>query len=810
MFRHYLKIAVRNLLKDRLYSLINLLSLSLAIASAIVLSLYVASELTYDHYFKNRDSIVRVVNEITTDGLADRYALTARALGPLLIKEYPQIGDYVRVRNLQVKRRLFRYKDTARYWERVKVADENFFQVFAHEAVFGNLKSALSDPSSIAVSQSFARSYFGDRNPVGETIRTDTFDYRISAVFKDLPANTHLRYDAVLSMKRLRALGIDDVSLSPDNLFTLENYTYFLLKPGVDRKTFDRLLARFRDDNTSAVGRQLHSSIMFFSQPLGQIHFDGDYRYDQPTGSILFVYGFISVALFLVGVACINYTNLATARAIRRSKEIGIRRVIGATPEQLRVQFLGESICFAILAAILGLAVLIIVNVTVGLGALLGSDLDTSALRQPQMWLAVAGGVMAIGILAGLYPAAYLSSIGVKAAITHQRSLRRSSFGLRESLVLVQFVVSIGMVACTLIMGRQLEYVAHRPLGFERDNRLAVQLEGADVIEKVPVIRSELMRNPQILGVTESSFVPGDEVPATLLHVESNDEGMQEVIINQIGVGRDFVKDAGLHMVAGRDFSRRMLTDVGTSVLVNESFVRLMGWTQPIGKRIESDGRVIGVVKDFHFASLHSPVGPVLLRQFGKSELEDLSPLQRNQVRRSLVIVIRGEKVGATIEAVKNVLTTFDPRHPFEYTFFDDLLNQQYASESRVMRLTGGFAMLCIIISCLGLFGLAAFTTEERTKEIGIRKVLGASTAAIIFMLTKRVQVLVLIASVAASLVAYYTMQDWLASFAYRAHIQISIFVIATVLISLLAFLSVAIQAGKTALRNPIDALRYE
>jgi len=810
MFRHYFKIAVRNLLKDRLYSLINLLSLSLAIACALLLSLYVASELTYDHYFKNRDSIVRVVNEITTDGRSDRYALTSRALGPLLIKEYPQIGSYVRVRNLQVKRRLFRYKDTARYWERVKVADENFFKVFSHEAVYGNLENALADPSSIAVSESFARSYFGDRNPVGETISTDTFDYSISAVFKDLPANTHLRYDAVLSMKRLHALGIDDVSLSPENLFTLENYTYFLLKPGMDRSTFDQLLKRFRDENTSVVGRQLHSSIVFFSQPLSQIHFDGDYRYDQPTGSILFVYGFISVAIFLIGVACINYTNLATARAIRRSKEIGIRRVIGATPEQLRVQFLGESICFAMLAAVLGVAVLIMVNVTVGLGSILGSELDTHPLWQPQTWLAVLGGVIVIGIAAGLYPAAYLSSIGVKAAITHQRGMRRSAFGLRESLVLVQFTVSIGMIACTLIMGRQLEYVAHTPLGFERDNRLAIQLQGADVVEKIPVIKSELLRNPQIRGVTESSFVPGDEVPATLLHAESNDAGMQEVIINQIGVGEDFVKDAGLHMVAGRDFSRRMLTDVGTSVLVNESFVKLMGWKQPIGKRIESDGRVIGVVKDFHFASLHSPVGPMLLRRFGKNELADLTPLLRNQVRRSLIVTISGDEVGATIETIKSVLTTFDPRHPFEYTFFDDLLNQQYAGESRVMRLTGGFAMLCIVISCLGLFGLAAFTTEERTKEIGIRKVLGATTAAIIFMLTKRVQVLVLIASVVASTIAYYTMQNWLASFAYRTNIEIGIFVIATVSISVLAFLSVAVQAGRTALRNPIDALRYE
>ncbi|HEY6925911.1 MAG TPA: FtsX-like permease family protein [Steroidobacteraceae bacterium] len=810
MFTHYFRIAVRNLFKDRVYSVINLLSLSLAIACAIVLSLYITNELTYDHYHENRDSILRVVNEITTNGQSNRYAMTSRALGPLLIKEYPQIGTYVRLRNLAVTRAVFRYEDTARYWDRVKIADENLFQVFTHEALYGDLKNALADPSSIAVSESFARSYFGDRNPVGETISSDTFDYRVAAVFKDLPANTHLRYDAVISMKRLRAFGIDDVSLAPTDLFGLDTYTYFLLKPGMDRKSFDELLARFKEEKTRIVGRQLHSDIVFFSQPLTRIHFDPDYRYDQPTGNILYVYGFIGVALFLVIVACINYTNLATARAIRRSKEIGMRRVIGATPEQLIAQFLGESVCFALLAAVFSVMCLVFVNETVGLGRILGAEMEIELFRRPRIWLAVLGGVVGIGLLAGLYPAFYLSSISTKAAINNQREMRRSSFSLREALVFVQFLVSIAIVACTLIMGRQLDYVAHKPLGFERENKIAVLLRGVDTIEKVPVIKSELERRPGIAGVTESSFVPGDEVAATLLHVESNDGNMQEVTINQIAVGRDFATDAGLEVIAGREFSKRMLTDVGSSVLVNESFVKLMGWKEPIGKRIEQDARVIGVVKDFHFSSLHSPVGPVLLRQFGKDDFASVPPTARNLITRSLVVAIKAGQVGPALNAIRDVLTTFDPKHPFEYTFFEDLLNQQYAAESKVMRLTGIFAGLCIVISCLGLFGLAAFMTEQRTKEIGIRKVLGASALKIIFMLSRGLLALVLVAAGAASLAAFFVMQYWLATFAYRTEIQADIFVMATALICVLAFLSVALQAGRTAQQNPVDALRYE
>ncbi|MBL8299386.1 MAG: ABC transporter permease [Rhodanobacteraceae bacterium] len=810
MLTHYVKVALRNLVRDRIYSSINLVSLALAIACAVVLTLYVANELTYDTQHAKRGSIVRVVNEISTNGQPGSYAMTSRALGPLLLKAYPQIGNYVRVRNLAVARNVFRYQDKALYWDKVRIADENLFDVFTHEALYGDLKTALSDPSSIAVSETFARAYFGDRNPVGETVSTDTFSYRIAAVFKDLPKNTHLRYDAVLSMKRLRAFGIDDISVTPEQLFGLDNYTYFELAPGMDRATFDQLLARFRDEVALPAGRDLHSRIEFFSQPLTAIHFDNAYRYDNPTGSLLYVYGFIAIGLFLIGVACINYTNLATARAVRRAKEIGMRRVLGATPLQLVAQFLGESICFALLAALLALAMLAAFNATVGIGNLLGTDVELSLFRAPAMWLGIFFGVLLIGVVAGAYPAFYLSAISPKAAITHQRSMRKSSFGFREALVLVQLVVSIGIVSGTLIMNRQMDYVANMPLGFDSAGRIALLLRGVDVIEKIPVMKAELERRPDVLGVAESSFAPGDEVNATLLNLETNDGAMQGVTVNQIAVGRDFVKVVGLQVVQGRDFSQRMLTDVGASVLVNEFLVRTMGWKDPIGKRIQGDSRVIGVVKDFNFSSLHTPVGPIILHQFAKDDLANVPPVQRNLVARSLVVALKAGAGPEALSAVRNVVSTLDPKHPFEYAFFDDLLRRQYAGEARTLRLTSGFAVICIVISCLGLFGLAAFTTEQRTKEIGMRKVLGASVFNIVLMLSKGLLALVLVAAVLASGATFVVMQYWLATFAYRTEIQAAAFVAASLLIGVLAFLSVAAQAGRTALKNPVKSLRYE
>lgn len=777
----------------------------------ILLSVYVESQLTFDQHFKDHDRIVRVVNRITTNGQTSDYAFTSRSLGPLMTQTYPQVGEFVRIRNLAVSRTVFRYEDAARYWSNVRIADENIFDVFSHEPLYGELKGALSDPSSLVVSESFAKSYFGDRNPVGETVSTDTFTYQITAVFKDLPANTHLKYDALISMNRLRAFGLDDEVVSPEQLFDIELYSYFHLKPDIDIDTFNHLLRNLYSEYGSPIGDKINSNIEYVVQPLKDIHFDAGYRYDQPTGNVFYIYGLIAVAFFLLVVACINYTNLATARAIGRSKEIGMRRVLGASQQQLIAQFLGESVCVALVATLIGLVVIIAVNLAWGYEALLGSGVTINVLQSPWVLIATLLGSVAVGLASGLYPAFYLSSISPKAAIVNQRNMRKSGFSLREILVFIQFIVSIGIFSSTLIMKSQLEFIANKPMGFEKDNKLAVLIRGVDAIKLIPVMKTELENHPNIVSVSESSFVPGEEVAVTLMMVETDEGGMEEVTANQITTGRDFLKTVGVEVVDGRDFSKRFLTDVGASVLVNESFVKFMGWENPIGKRIQiADSRVIGVVKDFHFRSLHSRVGPMIIRQFNDEDLNQVPQIQRNLITRSLVVDMRGRDIAETLESIQKTVTSLDPQHPFEYSFFNDLLNEQYANDSKIMRLTGIFAVICILISCLGLFGLAALTTEQRTKEIGIRKVLGASTSHIIYMLTRGLLALVFTAAILAAVITYFIMDDWLRIFAYKTDIDMRIFVISTFVIGLLAFFTISLQAIRTTQQNPVNALRYE
>ncbi|GAB4195559.1 MAG: ABC transporter permease [Wenzhouxiangellaceae bacterium] len=811
MFSHYAKIALRSLSREKSYAIINLLGLALAVTCSMILFLYVRGELTYDQHNVRHDRIYRIVNILTTNGQADRHALTSQVLAPMLENEYPQLGEFVRVRNLAINRNVLRHNDIELYWDDLRLADENIFDVFTHEAVYGDLQGSLEDPSSIVISERLARAYFGDSNPIGETLSTDTFDYQVTAVFKDLPENTHLKYNALLSMNRLRVFGITDNYQSPEQFFSAETYTYLLLDEGLDQAQLDRMLNQFYEKYMAPVGRRINASAELISQPLDEVHFISGYTYDQPTGNIFYVYGFIAVALFLVLVASINYTNLATARAAKRSKEIGMRKILGASKQQLINQFLGESVSYAVVAGVAGVILIFILSYTGVLSSLFGKTALFDITREPLLIVWIMLGAVIIGMIAGAYPSFYLANISPLTAITSARKAHRGRLSLRQALVFLQFFVSIGVIAATAIMAMQMNYVASKPLGFDRTNKIAVQLRGVEVLERISVMKNELLKHPRINGVAETTYVPGSEVLVNLIPIE-NDSGQMEVTsVSRIFAGQEFIDVMNIEIVDGRDFSKRLLTDVGTSVLVNETLVRKMGWDEPLGKRIQvSNSRVIGVMRDFHFRSLHEAVEPLMIMPFPNDALENLDAVVRNLVSRELVIDVDGEDMRATIEHIGDVVAEFDPDHPFEFRFFDDLLSRLYSNETTLINLTAIFAGICIFISCLGLYGLAAFTTVQRTKEIGIRKVLGASTQDIVLLLARSLLVLVLVAAVVASMVSYAVMKNWLSIFAYRTEISLWIFVLSTLVVALLAFITVTLQTYRTAQSNPINALRYE
>ena len=816
MLKNYILITLRNFGREKVYALINILGLSLALACCVILVLYIRSELTYDKHYEDYQRIGRVVNEFNTNGQSLFAAATSPALGPLVAKDYPQVGEFVRFQPLSRGvggQTMLKTEGTEIFWNNVYIVDENLFDVFSHEVIYGELDGALKDPSSIAISETVARSYWGDANPVGETLSTDTFQYRVTAVFADLPDNTHLKYNAVLSRNRLATFGQTDDNFSPQNLHGINEFCYFKVPEGTTLSELERILNEYYNNNAAEIGRQFGTYVKYTVQPLADVHFQSNWDYDEPTGNIFYVYGFTAVAIFILLVACINYTNLAIARATKRSKEIGMRKVIGAGKTQLIFQFIGESLFYTLLAFCLGLVFIELIERYTSLPSLLGKTLLLDFQTDPLIVVWLAAAAFIVGVAAGIYPAFYLSSISPLAALTAVKRGKASKFSIREILVFVQFFVSIAVVACTLLMAMQMRYISSKPLGFDKENRIFVQLRGVDVLEKLPVIRNELLNHSSVLGVAESSFTPGNPIGVNLMSVETNDGQMEPNSVWNMAVSKEFFDVMGMEIVEGRDFSTRLLTDVGLSVIVNQTLVDRMGWDNPLGKKIgvgNSEARVIGVVNDFHFASLRQSVEPMLMRLFPPQDFSNVPAVQRNIISRPIVINLARENLFQAINHVESVMNQFDPRHPFEFTFFEDSLNQLYLSETNLMKLTGIFSGICIFISCMGLFGLSAFNTEQRTKEIGVRKVLGASTGQIIFMLSKGQLMLIGIAAVLASVVSYLAINNWLTAFSYHTDIAYWVFVVSALAVAAVAFITIALQSSKTAQSNPVNALRYE
>jgi putative ABC transport system permease protein len=803
-----LKASLRTLYREKSYAFINLLGLSLAIACCLILGLYLRSELTYDRHHVRHSQIFRVVNEFTTNSATDSLAYTSLSLGPLLKKNYSEIQAYVRFRQASEKL-LIRSGDKAFYWDNAYIVDDNVFDVFTHKIVYGDPKTALKDPSSAAVSESFARKYFGSENPIGKTINADLVPQvprKITLVFRDLPENTHLKYSVLFKNV--------DLQTSPQALFSVSAFTYLVMPEHYNPKDFklisDSFYTRFMQD----LGKTIHISWKSWLQPLADIHLHSNVGYDLPTGNRYYIYGFAAVAAFILIVACINYVNLAIARSAKRAKEIGMRKILGAPRILLMLRFLGDAIFFSMISMIFSLVLVEAALRLTPINNLLGKPLALGLMDEPELLLWMLGLSLLVGLLSGLYPAFYLSSVPPMAALSSVHGGKRGSFRLRELLVLTQFTVSVIVIACTLVMAMQMRFLTHKPLGFKKENLITINLRGLDLIEKYPVIQNEISKNSHILGVTACTAMigTGQGIPLNAAAVDNN-EGVQETFgINHIGVADNFLEITGMQLASGRDFSKRLLTDVGSSFIVNETMVKKRGWKDPLAKRIglgQDSGRVIGVVKDFHYRSLHHPVEPFAMHH-ADLDFNNIPAELRAAIQIVMVLKIDEKDRQNTLNFLQRKFTEYDPQHPFEYSFVDDAIEKLYLSEERLMRMTGIFSGICIFISCLGLFGLASFTTEQRSKEIGIRKVLGASASQIIIMLAQKTLLLVLASAILASIAAYFAIYEWLTSFAYRVGINPAVFFIATAVVMAVAFFTVALQSYKTAQTNPARTLRYE
>ncbi|MBN1905042.1 MAG: ABC transporter permease [Deltaproteobacteria bacterium] len=808
-----MKITLRKLYREKLYTIINVSGLALGIACCLILGLFLHNELTYDQHHKNYKRIYRVVNTIN----GNKTPITSPALAPLLKKENPEIIDYVRFSIITLANSSglpFYSGDKTFFWNNVFAADDNVFEVFTYDIIYGDPKTALVDPNSIAISETIARTCFGDVNPVGKTISTYEATMKISLVFADLPNNTHLKTNVLLS-HNAPALKLNPTNLRTDLWDRIEDYTYLVLPENYPQESFKKMMSAFYNKYMKEIGEVENRQTEFWLQPLKDIHYNTEeLLLDAQTGNALYLYGSVVTGLLILLVACINYMNLATASSSKRGREVGIQRVMGAKKSQLIMQFMGESIVIVLMALFFGMIIVELVLTLTPINELVGNRQLTDYIAKPVLLWWLFGATVFICVISGLYPAFYLSSISPIAAITALKRSATSQLKMRQILVLVQFIISIGVIASTFLMVFQMRYITNKPLGFEKENRVVARLWGADVLEKNEIIKMELLKNPNVKGMTLCNAMLGGPIGSYLGDIENNDGSMEQQLTKFISVYNDDYLDVmGLELIEGRNYSNKISTDTNKTVIVNEALVRKMGWDEPLDKRIQFGDhirKVIGVVRDFHALSMRSSIEPLVLLCGNYDFLPDLDEHNRPKYNGMMVIEISGEDIPNTLDFIRNVIGHVNPGHTIKLEFLDEIIDQLYVFERQVIGLTGTFAGICVFICCLGLFGLSAFTTEQRSKEIGVRKVVGASTIQIILMLFKPTVILVLIGAVIASASAYLVMERWLAGFAYKADINPLMFVMATLIVVIVAFVTIALQSLKTAHANPVEALRYE
>jgi putative ABC transport system permease protein len=798
MFKNYLKIALRNLRKHKGYVFINVTGLAVGMACCLLILLYVQYELSFDRYNEKIGQIYRLCERFVPvqEGGSDFVEVAAPAAWrTALLADFPEILHLVRIYPAPGQR-LISYKDKRFYESQVAWADSSLFEVFTLPLVSGNPKTVLAEPGAVVISETTARRYFGDEDPLGKTLAIEGTDCRVTGIMRDMPANSHFQFDLFASMSSLGALDARVQWIY--HVF----YTYLLLPSGYNPDDLEKKLPGFIEKH---LGRELTtqqgSDLRPFLQALADAHlrsahFNADIT---PQGDIRYIYIFSTIALFILLIACINFVNLATAQAANRAKEVGMRKVLGAQRTQLIQQFLGESVLLSFAALLT--AVVLVELLLPPFNRLSGLPLDTVYHRNIPAALGLFGFTLLVGIGAGSYPALFLSGFQPARVMKGGFSFGAKGEFFRKGLVIFQFVISIVLMIGTSLVHRQLDYIQYKKLGFDKEQVVVIPIQGNTLRERYDVLHNQILHAPGVIAVGAASNLPGRTIPGNMVIPE----GHKPRSMRMLFVDHDFPTTLGMEVVAGRNFSKNFPSDDPSAFLLNETAVNEFGWDDPIGKqfawilpdRVVKSGTVIGVLKDFHIRPLHEKIEPLVLF---------IWPGRLNNVYAR----IAPDDVQNTLASLEKVWQIVYPEYPFEYTFLDDEVNRLYQGEQRLAQIFGYFAGLAFLIAGLGLFGLAAFIAEKRTREIGVRKVLGASIAGIVALLSKDFLKLVLVALVVASPLAYFAMNRWLQEFAYRIQIGIETFLLAGVSALAIAWLTVSYQSIKAALGNPVEALRYE
>lgn len=799
MLKNYFRIALRNLWKNKTFTLLNLGGLTLSLAACIVIFFWVEAELNYDTAGKNADRVCRVALTLQVKGQADKqFALTAAPLAPVLVKDFPEIEKAVR---LEPYGALIGSGNRHFFTDKFLFADSTFFDVFGFPLLEGDPHTALAGTNSVVITESMAKRYFGKGDAIGKMVTlNDTIPLKVTGVAKDLPVTSHFGFEMISSFSLLRKANIDNA----DNWWGDDFYTYVLLKDPASFATLDGKLRNIMDKYYGKENKAMGMAGLHFLQPLRSIHLHSNLQNElSANGSIGSLRIFITIAIFLLVVACINYINLTTATSFKRAREIGIRKVSGAVLGQLMAQFLSESILITLadllLAIGLASAGLPLFNGVAGTQISLGDYFSGGPL------LLFGGFAIALGVIAGIYPAFYLSGVRPVKALKNIVEKRDSLLSLRKSMVVFQFTLSAVLIVATIVALRQLHFMQSQDLGFDKEQIVAIPLRTQAQSVAKERLKKELQGAAGVIAVTSSSTTPGK----TLNNIMTLPEGVPQNQLQSMGtlvVDHDFIDAYKLKMAAGRAFSRDFETD-SSAFILNETAVREIGWGDPknaIGKGFEwglgKKGKIIGVVKDFHYNSLQQKVMPVVMH---------IMPLTSGWYGYVSVRVSTGD-TRHTVQSLQETWNRLLPENPFDYFFVNDDYNKQYQKEQQLGSLSVIFSILTIFISCLGLFGLVMVAVSRRTKEIGVRKVLGASVTGITVILSRDFLGLVTIALLIALPLSGWLMRLWLADFAYRIALSWWVFAAATVLVVFIALATVSLLAIRAALANPVKSLRSE
>jgi len=784
LFRSYLKVAVRQILRQRVHSLINIVGLAVGMACFILIGLWVRDELSFDRFHEKKDRIFRILN-LLEDG--DLIPSPTYALAPALKDLHPEVAEFSRV--IPWHSSLVKHADKSFQEFGIHLADPGFFRMFTFPFIRGNPETALEDRHAIVLTERAADKYFGSEDPIGKVLflAQENADFTVTGVIADVPANSHLQFDLIT---RVELLG-------EDRLARWEEWVgpcYIMLRPGTSVPDFEAKI--------SGIYREYVDPEATFSpvlQPLVRVHL---YENGRP-GDVKKVYAFSLIALFILLMACINFMNLATARSAKRAQEVGMRKVIGAHRPQIVRQFLGEALAVAVVALIL--AVVLVEASLPWFNRFTAKELILLSGASVGTILALILATALTGFVAGSYPAFYLASFQPADTLRRHAGGSDRASSLRKMLIVFQFAISVGLITCTLVVANQLRFIQTMDLGLDRANVLGLANNPA-LIQRFDDFKSALEGQAGILHVTAGAQIPTQVGQSIEIDWEGNPDP-DRLPVDYTVVDYDFFETFDMKIVQGRSFSRRFPTDESEACIINRTAANRMGVEDPIGMTIYMAhpawpedfrrARIIGVVKDFHARSVHSAIRPFVFRMYKPWHVFGF-------------VKVDGNRIPEAIGHIETAFKTFAPDYPFQYMFYDEFFNGQYIKERQLGRLFNGFSLLSVLIACLGLFGLASYTIEQKTKEIGIRKVLGASIPGIMTLTAREFIKWVLAANLIGWPVAHFAMHKWLAEFAYRVRLSPAVFGIAAGLSLLIALLTVAFHSFKAAVADPVDSLRYE